>query len=290
MKRLARALSLLMGLALLFVACRKVPFTNRVQYNLVPTGIMHGIGASAYQDMLGQERVIRGTDDAQTLRQVGRRIARSAQQPEFEWQYALLGSDDVNAWCLPGGKIGFYTGILPVLESEAGMSFVMGHEVGHATARHGAERMTQQLTLIGGLVGLEIFLSEKSKLTAEQRALVLGAIGLGAQVGAILPFSRKHEAEADVIGLMYMSRAGYPPEESIAVWDRMSAMGGPRPPTFLSTHPSPERRQDNLREWMPQAQKRYARNALDYDTQQVAWGGTPGTEKGTNREMMGLDE
>ena len=151
MKRLARALSLLMGLALLFAACRKVPYSNRLQYNLVPKGIMHGIGASAYQDMLSQERVIRGTDDAKTLRKVGRRIARSAEKPDYEWQYALLGSDTINAWCLPGGKIGFYSGILPVLESEAGMSFVMGHEVGHATARHGAERMSQQLTLIGGL-------------------------------------------------------------------------------------------------------------------------------------------
>jgi predicted Zn-dependent protease len=271
MNRIIRATAIVVGLTTLTFACSRAPYTNRIQFNLIPNGIMNGIGKTAYSSMLSETRVASGTDNAQTLTQVGRRISRVADQPKFDWEYSLIREDTVNAWCLPGGKIGFYTGILPVLENEAGMAFVMGHEVGHATARHGAERMSQQLALLGGLVGLEVYLSNESELTPAQRAAILGAIGLGAEVGVMLPFSRSHESEADIIGLMYMSKAGYPPGESVKMWDRMAALGGSKMPTFLSTHPSHDKRKENLREWMPKARKRYERNALNYDTLDTLW-------------------
>ncbi len=256
----------------LAVACAKVPVTGRPQYNVVPEAIMKTLGKTSYTDMLSGSRIERKTEDAQTLNQVGAKISRVANQPTYDWDYTLIEDDQVNAWCLPGGYIGFYTGILPVLEHEAGMAFVMGHEVGHAVANHGAERLTQQLTLFGGLAGLEILLSRETQLTPQQRGIVLGALGVGAEVGVMLPFSRMHESEADVIGAMYMARAGYPPEESIAVWDRMGrGSGGNSVPVFLSTHPSDESRQKNLREWMPQANKRYQRNKLAENTTAKKW-------------------
>ena len=158
------------------------------------------------------------------------------------------------------------------------MAFVMGHEVGHATAHHGAERLSQQLTMVGGLVGLELFLRNRTTLKQQDRQLILGALGVGGTVGVLLPFSRMHESEADVVGMMYMSSAGYPPAESIKVWDRMEKeTGGSAVPTFLSTHPKSKKRQANQREWLPKARKRYQRNALKRDTLAPLWGG--GTQK-----------
>lgn len=272
MQRSVRRVALALATATaVLVACHKVPFTNRLQFNLVPDGIMATVGKSAYTTQLSGVQVLRGGQDNTTLRTVGASIARQANQPKFEWEYALIDDPSINAWCLPGGKIGFYTGILPVLKNEAGMAFVMGHEVGHAVARHGAERMTQQLTLIGGLAGLEIFMGSQKKLTPAQQAAILGAVGLGAEVGVILPFSRAHESEADVMGMMYMAGAGYPPEESIRVWDRMGAAAGSGPPVFLSTHPSPQQRKRNLTEWMDNAKKRYSRSKLSRDTLAPLW-------------------
>jgi metalloendopeptidase OMA1, mitochondrial len=260
------------GAALAAVACAKVPVTDRPQYNLIPEALMKMLGKSSYAQALQGADVERKTEDAQLLNQVGAKIAKVANQPDYDWDYTLIEDSEINAWCLPGGYIGFYTGILPVLKHEAGMAFVMGHEVGHAVARHGAERLTQQLTLFGGLAGLSVVLEKETELSAEQRAIVLGALGAGAEVGVVLPFSRMHESEADVIGAMYMARAGYPPEESIPIWDRMSRQtGGGGVPAFLSTHPSDDKRQENLREWMPQAKKRYERNKLSYDTTNARW-------------------
>jgi predicted Zn-dependent protease len=246
-----------------------------VQYNLVPNTLMTSLGASSYAEALQGERIERRTEDAQTLGSVGGRIAKAADEPDYAWEYSLVDDPTVNAWCLPGGYIAFYTGILPVLRNEAGMAFVMGHEVAHATARHGAERLSQQLTLFGGLAGLELVLSNETELTPQQRGIVLGAIGLGAEVGVLLPFSRTHESEADVIGMMYMAQAGYPPAESIAVWDRMDALApsGGGVPVFLSTHPSHEKRKAELREWLPRARKKFERNKLPHDTVATIWSG-----------------
>ena len=266
-----------LGAALLFMACARVPVTRRVQVNMIPEPIANSLGKATYQQMLSGANIRSEGPDAQTLRRVGRRISAVAGKKKYSWQYRLIVDNQINAWALPGGYIGFYTGILPVLRNEAGMAFVMGHEVGHATARHGSERISQQLALVGGLVGLEVLLASQTKWTPEERAIVLGSLGVGAQFGIMLPFSRMHETEADVIGLMYMARAGYPPGESILVWDRMNAASGPGVPAFLSTHPSHERRKKNLREWMPQARKRYQRNRLSEDTQRVLWSGPAGS-------------
>ena len=280
-----RSLALAAAAIVLLVACTRAPYTRRVQYNLVPDGVMSMLGSSTYKTMLGEARVERGTENARLLGRVGRRIAGAAKKPEYDWEYALMRDETINAWCLPGGKIGFYTGILPVLQSEAGMAFVMGHEVGHATAHHGAERLSQQLSLLGGLTGLDLFLANSSRLTREQRGLIMGAIGLGAEVGVILPFSRKHESEADIIGMMYMANAGYPPAESIEVWKRMDRLAGGGGPAFLSTHPSNARRQENLREWLPRARKRFERNKLDHDTREALWGsGGDRDDRGDDRE------
>jgi predicted Zn-dependent protease len=253
--------------------CIRAPVTDRLQVSVIPEKIMLPLGKNTYQDMLSGARLVTKGEDVATLRRVGKRIARVTGEPGYGWRFSLVDErDTVNAWCLPGGKIAFYTGILPVLRNEAGMAFVMGHEVGHATAHHGAERMSQQLAVLGGLGALYLYMDRKSELTDQQKNLMMGALGVGAQVGFVLPFSRKHEKEADIIGLMYMSRAGYPPEESVAVWERMQEQsGGGHLPAFLSTHPSHEQRRANLREWMAQAHKRHARNPLSEDTQRALW-------------------
>ena len=267
-----RNAAIALAVSALAIACFKVPYTNRKVLNPVPDGAMMSLGASTYKSMLADVKVQKKGDDADTLVSVGERISDAANQPKYDWEYSLIDEDEINAWCLPGGKIGFYTGILPVLENEAGMAFVMGHEVGHATARHGAERLSQQVALFGGLAGLALIIDQKTKLTPEQNLAVVGALGIGLEVGVLLPFSRMHESEADIIGTMYMAEAGYPPEEAIKVWDRMSeATGGSIVPAFLSTHPTDKKRQKVITDWLPQATKRYERNKLTKDTQKPIW-------------------
>ncbi len=257
------SMSLLFGIGL--AGCSKAPVTDRVQFNLIPDAIMLPLGKSSYGEMLSGAPLDKKSTNHTTLRNVGKRISKVADKPKYKWQYNLIKDDDtLNAWCLPGGKIAFYSGILPVLQNEAGMAFVMGHEVGHATAHHGAERLSQQLALLGGMGGLYLYMDRKTDLNDTQRGMILGALGVGAEVGFILPFSRKHEREADIIGMMYMARAGYPPDESIEVWSRMQQQSGRSVvPQFLSTHPSNRQRKDNLREWLPQAKKRFQRNRRD---------------------------
>jgi len=289
MRKLIRVAALATAIGAMLVACAKVPFTGRLQYNVLPDSLMRGIGKTAYNDMLSGVPTKKKGADADTLNKVGRKISKVANQPKYNWKFTLINEDTVNAWCLPGGYIGFYTGVLPALKNEAGMAFVMGHEVGHATAHHGAERMTQSLTMIGGLVGLELYMKNKTKLKPKDRGLLLGLIGAGATVGVILPFSRAHEAEADVIGMMYMAKAGYPPAESIKVWDRFEkeSGGGMKIPAFLSTHPASKKRQAHQKDWMPKARKRYLRNKLGYDTQANKWGKGP---KGSKKKKSGGDE
>lgn len=259
------------------VACHKVPFTGRLQYNLIPDSIMRGIGKSSYRDTLSAARVEKEGADHEMLVKVGKKISKVAAQPDYEWKYSLIDDDEtINAWCMPGGYIAFYTAILPVLRNEAGMAFVMGHEVGHAVAHHGAERLSQQLTMFGGLAGLELYLNQKTDLDTKQQVTILVALGAATELAVLLPFSRTHESEADVIGLMYMAKAGYPPTESLDLWDRMEQVSPSTIPVFLSTHPSNEARRSNLKEWMPQAKKKFERNKLSYDTQQVVWQGVAG--------------
>ena len=267
-----RLLAAALGVATLAIACTKVPYTDRKQFNVIPKGTMNAMGKSAYKDELAKATVIGSGADVDRLHRVGRRIADRADEPDFAWENNLIRSDDINAWCLPGGYIGFYSGILPVLQSEAGMAFVMGHEVGHAIAHHGAERMSEQLGVAGALSLIDLALSGSGKLNKGQHEAVMAALGLGAEYGIALPFSRAQEKEADVIGIMLMAEAGYPPKESIEIWDRMSKVAGKGPPAFLSTHPANAGRQDNLREWMPQARKKYERHQREgEDPLKVIW-------------------
>jgi predicted Zn-dependent protease len=262
----------LLTLTVLGLGCSKTPVTNRTQYNLIPDSLIRPIGASTYAEMLSGSKIEKESTDAKRLQKVGKRIAKTANQKKYKWRFSLIDDKTINAWCLPGGKIAFYKGILPVLENEAGMAFVTGHEVGHAVAHHGAERLSQQLTVIGGLTALYMYLDDRTKMREDQRGLLVAALGLGAEVGVLLPFSRRHEKEADIIGMMYMARSGYPPEESIEVWSRMREISGNNAmPAFLSTHPSHRKRKDNLRTWMRNAQKRYQRNRREEDSLHPIW-------------------
>ncbi|MCB9765295.1 MAG: M48 family metallopeptidase [Alphaproteobacteria bacterium] len=271
-RQLSRALAATLIGSVLLSACVKVPVTGRRQFNIIPDGLMRQLGASTYTSMLSSETISKGNDNAKSINTVGNAIAKAANQKKYDWEFKLIQDNDtLNAWCLPGGKIAVYTGLLPVVENEAGLAFVMGHEVGHATAHHGAERMSQQLAALGGMAGLYLYLDQKSELNEKQKALIVAAMGLGVEVGVLLPFSRAHEKEADIIGMMYMAKSGYPPAESKKVWDRMEAATGGGIPAFISTHPSNEKRKENLEEWMPQAKKRYERNKLSRNTQQTLW-------------------
>lgn len=283
MSQATRALAIAAAAGVALAACYKVPYTDRKAPNPVPDVLMVSLSKSTYQDMLSGVKVKKKGDDAELLDRVGRKISKVAKKPDYDWEVALIDEDTVNAWCLPGGKIGFYTGILPVLRNEAGVAFVMGHEVGHAIARHGGERMGQQLALFGGLAGLYAVVDQKTKLSREQNATLVAALGVGLELGVILPFSRLHESEADVIGTMYMASAGYPPGEAIDVWDRMGKAGGPSLPAFLSTHPAEAKRQDVIREWLPKARKRYQRNKIERDTTVQLWGKGAGKEEPPTR-------
>jgi predicted Zn-dependent protease len=274
----------------LVVACKKVPYTGRLQYNLIPESIMKGVGKQSYAETISGSDLEKSGPDHDTLVKVGRKISKVAKQPDYEWEFSLIEDETINAWCMPGGYIAFYTGILPVLQNEAGMAFVMGHEVAHATARHGAERLSQQLTLLGGLAGLEVYMANGTGLGPKERGLILAALGLGAEVGVMLPFSRTHESEADVIGMMYMAQAGYPPQESTDLWDRMEQASPGGVPAFLSTHPSNDARKANLREWLPQARKKYERNKLTYDTTTRVWEGLPNSGGGGGKKKDGKQD
>ena len=233
-----------------------VPITGREQRVAMTEDQQEKLGLEAFQQLLAENRgrVVSGPQ-AELVRTVGERIAAVADDPGFEWEYALFDSPLVNAFCLPGGKVGVYTGLLPVAENEAGLAAVMAHEVAHAIAQHGAERALQQQ--LSGAVAAALSLG-LSGADPAQRAAVLGLFGAGAQYGVLLPFGRDQESEADRIGLIYMARAGYDPREAVRFWERMAAaQAGPQPPEYVSTHPSHERRVADLQSWMPEALAEY---------------------------------
>jgi len=219
------------------------------------------LGAQAYQEVLATEKVSTNTRMTAIVRRVGERIAKAANQPDFTWEFNLIESEQVNAFCLPGGKIAVYTGILPIMKNEAGMAAVLGHEVAHAVARHGGERMSQQMA-----VGAVQKLAEEGlgNTSAQTRKFALGALGVGTQYGVLLPYSRTHELEADQLGLTYMAKAGYDPREAVRLWERMRDAGGSKPPEFMSTHPSEDRRITQLEEFMPAALEAYNHSQPQY--------------------------
>jgi predicted Zn-dependent protease len=184
---------------------------------------------------------------------IGMRVA-AASSKDYEWEVTLFDSKDVNAFCLPGGKMGVYSGIIPVAKNNAALAAVMGHEVAHAVAQHGAERVSQSLIVSGTLIAADVAMKD-----SKHRQSILAALGLGAQVGIMMPYGRTQESEADEIGLEYMARAGYDPREAVGLWERMAALGG-SPPEILSTHPDPRNRAKALQELMPAAMKIYEKS------------------------------
>src|SRR5438094_5547803 len=183
--------------------------------------------------------------------------ATSKASADFDWQVLLIRSSQINAFCLPGGKVVVYTGILPITQNERALATVLGREMAHATSRHGAQRVLQQKLGQTALTGVAISLSE---MDYDKQRAVMGALGAGTQFGVLMPFSRKHESEADEIGLLYMARAGYDPRESIRFWQRMENAGGAQPPEFLSSHPSHGTRIQQLEAEMPKALEEYNRS------------------------------
>ena len=217
------------------------------------------LGLQSYQQVLAHERTIDSGAEHELVTRVAQRLAAATGESgaHFEWRVSLVQSSQANAFCLPGGKIVVYTGILPLTKNEAGLATVLGHEMAHATARHGSERVLQEEAAQTLLGGVSISLAD---LRPDQQRSIMGAIGAGAQYGVLMPFGRKHESEADAIGLTYMARAGYDPHEALAFWKRMEEQGGDQPPVFLSTHPSHGQRIAQLEALLPQALEIYAQS------------------------------
>jgi len=256
---------LLWGIGL--VGCETNPYTGRKQLLMTSVGQEMQMGAQAYNQVKSDPKMRPSQDprEIEPVKRVAARIVEAAKRSkyaemaqQFQWEVTVIKDDKTaNAFALPGGKMAVYTGIFPVAKNEAGLAAVMGHEVVHALARHGAERMSQgQVTNIGlQIVGAAIGLSSKNPLLNQA---TMAALGAGAQVGVLLPFSRKHESEADYVGILLAADAGYDPRESVALWERMAQMsGGGGPAEFLSTHPSHDTRIDQLKEWMPEAMAIY---------------------------------
>ena len=213
------------------------------------------LGLQSYRQVLSESEIVTSGPEFELVRGVAERLAR-ATGINFDWQVSNVRNPQVNAFCLPGGKIIVYTGILPIAKNAAGLATVMGHEMAHATLRHGSERMFKQKATQTLMSGVQFSLGDMSY---EQRRAVMGAIGAGAQYGILLPFGRDHESEADKVGLTYMARAGYDPNEAVAFWERMGEAGGQQQPEFMSTHPSHGTRIARLKELLPAAIEEYRR-------------------------------
>jgi predicted Zn-dependent protease len=236
------------------VACQTVPLTNRSQLLLIPEGTELQMGLTSYQEILKKGHVSQNPEVNAQVRRVGTRIAEATGRTDYRWEFSVLEDKQVNAFCLPGGKVAVYTGILPVTRDDAGLAAVLGHEVAHAIARHGGERISPQLAVQGGLVATQVALSRRDPNTTQWVAAGLGA---GATVGLLLPWSRQQESEADHLGLIYMARAGYHPQAARDLWVRMASEGGARQPEFLSTHPLPQTRIAQIEAWLPEAMQHY---------------------------------
>lgn len=262
-----RKLIILFFAGIIVVSCTQNAITGRKQFILLPETEVQSMALQEYQSFLSQNKVVNTTTnkDAEMVRRVGQRISAVVEKyyadkglsnalEGYKWEYNLVDSKEINAWCMPGGKIVVYTGLLPVTQNEAALAVVMGHEVSHALFQHGNSRMSQGLVQQLGGVALSVALASKPEATQQ---LFQTAYGLGSQVGVMLPFSRKDETEADEWGIIWAAMAGYNPQEAIPLWKRMAAMGGQKPPEFLSTHPSDEHRIANLQAHMAEALKYY---------------------------------
>ena len=261
-----QALTVPIILPILIAACSTVPVTGRQQFNIIPNSTMLSMSFQQYDEFLQTHE--RSTNMAQTnlVKTVGRKIQRavedyfarnnmSGELKGYAWEFNLVKSSEVNAWCMPGGKVVVYEGILPVTRNEPGLAVVMGHEIAHAVADHGNERMSQGLIAQLGGLALDKALEQKPEKTRE---LWMTAFGVGAQIGVLLPYSRLQESEADHLGLIFMAMAGYDPNEAVWFWRRMAnQQSGAAPPEFLSTHPSDESRIEAIKKAIPEAMKYY---------------------------------
>lgn len=259
-----KKLTLIFVLGLLLYSCAKVPLTGRSQLALVPSSELQPLVNEEYQKAIKGGKLLTNTKDGQMVVKVGKKMATSVEKylqdngygdlvKEMAWEFNLLESEQVNAWCMPGGKVAFYTGILPITKDETGLAVVMGHEIAHAVASHARERMSNGLLLNFGVGALSTAMGQNPTLTQQ---IFLQSVGVGSQL-RMLKFSRKHELEADEMGLIFMAMAGYDPREAPVFWERMSAAGGAAPPEFLSTHPGPDRRIDRLNANMAKAMEYY---------------------------------
>lgn len=260
--------TLILVVAATFISCSKNPITGRNQAHLVSESELQAMASQQYSQFLSQNHVVSPSADrdAEMVRRVGQRVANAVtkyfnQQGQgsalagYHWEFNLVQSNEANAWCMPGGKVVVYTGLLPITQNEAALAMVLGHEISHAVLQHGNERMSQQLIAQGLGTGLSVALANKPAATQQ---IFSQAYGIGAQVGVLLPFSRKQELEADRYGMIFGAMAGYNPREAIALWQRMEkASNGQTPPEFLSTHPSAGNRISQLEKYLPEALKYY---------------------------------
>lgn len=245
----------------LMYACAKVPLTGRSQLSLVSNEEIQPLVNEQYHEVLKDDKVVTKSADGQSVLKVGNRMAKAVESylrdkgynelaNSFEWEFNLLESDQANAWCMPGGKVAFYTGIIPIAQNETGIAVVMGHEIAHAVASHAAERMSNGMVANLGVSALSVAIGQNPSLTQN---ILLQSVGIGTELG-MLKFSRKHELEADELGLTFMAIAGYDPREAPKFWERMLEHSkGQAPPEFLSTHPASQTRINKLNQHMPEA-------------------------------------
>ena len=248
--------SILLTLSAMIIQACATNSEGRKSFNIISDSEMNALGVESYAEVLADARAKRkllssSSPKYKVVEEIGKRIAE-ASGADFNWEFNVIDEPKTaNAFCLPGGKIVVYTGIMPIAKTEAALAVVMGHEVAHATMRHGAERMSSQLAVAGLASAADISLRDN-----QNRKLWMGALALGANFGVLLPYSRSHESEADTVGLRYAAKAGYDPSTAPAFWQRMGAQGG-TPPEFLSTHPDPLNRSKSLEKQLPEVMPFY---------------------------------
>jgi len=266
MNKLTKNLLAIVSIAIFYQSCTVVPLTGRKQLSLVPESEMISMSLTSYTDFMKVNPASTDKMNAAVVKEVGTNIQAAvikyfadnnlaSRLDGYQWEFNLVKNDSTpNAWCMPGGKVVVYSGILPYTKDKNGLAVVLSHEIAHAVARHGNERMSQELLAQYGSVALNELIKEKPEQT---KSIFNSAYGLGAQYGVMLPYSRDHELEADKLGLIFMAMAGYDPQTAIAFWERMSSMGGQKPPEFMSTHPSDATRINKIKAALPEAMTYY---------------------------------
>lgn len=259
-----KKIAIIFAIGLSAYSCATVPLTGRSALAVVSNDEIQPLVNEEYKKAVGADKNLTSTADGQKIVRVGKKMAAAVETylisegyqelvDDFAWEFNLLQSDQINAWCMPGGKVAFYTGIMPVTQDETGIAVVMGHEIAHAVASHARERMSNGMALNMGMSAVSAAMGQNPTMTQQ---LLLQSIGMGSELG-MLSFSRKHELEADEMGLIFMAMAGYDPRQAPLFWERMEAKGGAAPPEFLSTHPGPGRRIEKLNSNMPKALEYY---------------------------------